>query len=118
MPLNLGRRMLIDDTSERNLELFVTLSGSKGKGTLHHLLKATITPMGARKLEDMLHHPWRKEEPIKQIQAAVRFIAEDDCLASDLRRALQGVLDIERLCQRICLNRCHPRDFVAIKNYK
>ena len=115
VPLNLGRRMLIDDTSERNLELFVTLSGSKGKGTLHHLLKATITPMGARKLEDMLHHPWREEEPIKQIQSAVRFIAEDDCLASDLRKALQGVLDIERLCQRICLNRCHPRDFVSLR---
>ncbi|MCR5813191.1 MAG: DNA mismatch repair protein MutS [Desulfovibrio sp.] len=114
-PLNLSRRMLIDDTSERNLELFTTLSGSKGKGTLHHLLKNTITPMGARKLEDLLHHPWREEEPILQIQSAVRFLAEDDCLRRDLRQALQGVFDLERLCQRICLNRCHPKDFINLR---
>lgn len=115
VPLNLSRRMLLDDTTERNLELFVSMSGNRGKGTLRHLLKTTITPMGARKLEDMLHHPWREVEPILETQSAVRFLADHDSLRAALRKALQGIFDIERLSQRICLNRCHPKDLVGLR---
>lgn len=32
-PLDLGRRLLIDDVTERNLEIFCRLNGRKGKGT-------------------------------------------------------------------------------------
>lgn len=46
-PLDLGRHMLVDDVTERNLEIFQRLNGRKGKGTLRHVLDDTMTPMAA-----------------------------------------------------------------------
>lgn len=114
-PLNLGRRLLVDEITERNLEIFVRLNGHKGKGTLRHALDMTMTPMGGRFLEDMLRHPWREAAPIRRIQEAVAFLHEHDELRAALRTALDKVFDLERLSTRICLNRSSPRDFIALR---
>lgn len=115
-PLDLGRRLLIDDVTERNLELFSRLNGRKGKGTLRHVLDDTMTPMGGRLLEDMLRHPWRELGPIARIQDAVAFFYADDARRAALREALKNVYDLERLSTRISLNQGAPRDFVALRN--
>ena len=49
-PLDLSRRLIIDDVTERNLEIFVRLNGRRGTGTLRHVLDQTLTPMGGRLL--------------------------------------------------------------------
>ena len=115
-PLDLGRRMLVDDVTERNLEIFSRLNGRKGKGTLRHVLDQTMTPMGGRLLEDMLRHPWRERGPIVRIQDAVAFLYGDDVRRERLREALDAVYDIERLSTRITLERATPRDFIALRN--
>ena len=115
-PLDLGRRMLVDDVTERNLEIFCRLNGRKGKGTLRHVLDETITPMGGRLLEDMLRHPWREAAPITRIQDAVAFLHDDDIRRDALRQALSSVYDLERLSTRITLERATPRDFIALRN--
>lgn len=114
-PLNLGRRLLVDEITERNLEIFVRLNGHKGKGTLRHTLDMTMTPMGGRFLEDMLRHPWREAAPIRRIQEAVAFLHDHDSLRATLRAALDKVYDLERLSTRICLNRSTPKDFIALR---
>lgn len=114
-PLDLGRRLLVDEVTERNLEIFSRLNGQKGKGTLRHVLDKTLTPMGGRLLEDMLRHPWRELTPIARIQDAVAFLHADDGLRARLREALGAVYDLERLSTRICLNRSAPRDFIALR---
>ncbi|MCR4667038.1 MAG: DNA mismatch repair protein MutS [Desulfovibrio sp.] len=113
-PLNLGHRMLIDDTTERNLELFTRQNGQKGKGTLRHVLQHTLTPMGGRRLEDMLHHPFRDLQPILETEANVAFFAANDRLRHDLREQLEHIYDLERLTQRVVLNRTSPKDMAAI----
>ena len=115
-PLDLGRRMLVDDVTERNLEIFSRLNGRKGKGTLRHVLDQTMTPMGGRLLEDMLRHPWRERGPIVRIQDAVAFLHGDDVRRERLREMLDAVYDIERLSTRITLERATPRDFIALRN--
>ena len=115
-PLDLGRRMLVDDVTERNLEVFSRLNGRKGKGTLRHVLDQTMTPMGGRLLEDMLRHPWRERGPIVRIQDAVAFLHGDDVRRERMREALDAVYDIERLSTRITLERATPRDFIALRN--
>ena len=115
-PLNLGKRLLIDEMTERNLEIFRRLNGRKGKGTLRHAIDATVTPMGGRLLEDMLRHPWRDAAAITRIQDAVSFLHDDDTRREAIREALRGVYDIERLSTRITLNRAMPRDFLALGN--
>jgi len=115
-PLDLGRRLIIDDVTERNLEIFARLNGRKGKGTLRHALDDTMTPMGGRLLEDMLRHPWRELGPITRIQDAVAFFYADDARRDALREALKNVYDLERLSTRISLNQGAPRDFIALRN--
>ena len=114
-PLDLGRRLLVDEVTERNLEIFVRLNGRKGKGTLRHVLDATRTPMGGRLLEDMLRHPWREAGPIQRIQDAVAFFHSQDARRDALRESLHAVYDLERLSTRVQLNRTTPRDFISLR---
>ena len=114
--LDLSRRLVVDEVTERNLEIFTRLNGRKGKGTLRHVIDDTMTPMGGRLLEDMLRHPWREVSPIARIQDAVAWLYADDGRRSALRDALNNVYDMERLSTRISLNQGSPRDFIALRN--
>lgn len=114
-PLDIGKKLLIDELTERNLEIFTTLNGKKGKGTLRAVLDETITPMGARFMEDMLHHPWKDIKIISQIQSCVAWLHDHDDFRSRLRYLLSEILDIERLMMRICLGRASCRDIFSFK---
>lgn len=115
VPLDPGKRLLLDEFTERNLEIFSRTNGKKGKGTLRHLLDETVTPMGGRLLEDMLRHPFRDLRTIGQIQEAVAFFYLNGETRAKLRQNLTAVLDLERIIMRICLGRCSPRDFLALR---
>lgn len=115
-PLDLGHRLIVDEITERNLEIFARLNGKKGKGTVRHVLDQTVTPMGGRLLEDCLRHPWRDLQPIRNTQEAVAYLYEHTPLRARLRTALDAVYDLERLSTRISLNRASPRDFIALRN--
>ena len=114
-PLNLARHLLLDDVTERNLELFRRLDGSRGRGTLWAVLDATLTPMGGRLLAGRLRMPWKDLAPIVKTQDCVRLFVEDDALRADLRALLESVYDLERLVTRIRMNRATPRDFIALR---
>ncbi|WP_043631680.1 DNA mismatch repair protein MutS [Desulfovibrio sp. TomC] len=114
-PVNLGRHMLLDEVTERNLEIFRRLDGRKGQGTLWHVLDRTQTPMGGRMLEIMLRQPWLDLAPIHDTQAVVALFVEDEGLRRESREALTGVYDLERLITRIFLGRAVPRDFTALR---
>ncbi len=115
-PLNLSRHLVLDEITERNLEIFRTLDGKTGKGTLWNVLDRTMTPMGGRLLESRLRQPWRDLPSIERSQESVEFLHDNDDLRESLRRSLDGIYDIERLSTRIFLGRALPRDFVALKN--
>lgn len=114
-PLNLGRHLLLDEVTERNLEIFQRLDGRKGAGTLWHVLDRTKTPMGGRLLETCLRQPQLEPGPIMETQEAVAFFADHDDARRDARRNLDEVYDLERLSTRIALNRCAPKDFTALR---
>ena len=114
-PLNLGKHLLLDEVTEKNLEIFRRLDGKTGKGTLWRVLDRTMTPMGGRLLEARLHQPWRDLAPIERNLDCVAYLHERDQLRSDLRHALDSVYDLERLSTRIFLGRATPKDFVALR---
>ena len=114
-PLNLGKHLLLDEVTEKNLEIFRRLDGKTGKGTLWRVLDRTMTPMGGRLLEARLRQPWRDMSPIERNLDCVSFLHERDQLRSDLRHALDSVYDLERLSTRIFLGRATPKDFVALR---
>ena len=115
VPLNLGRHLLLDEITERNLEIFRRLDGRKGQGTLWHVLDETVTPMGGRLLEERLRHPWRELGPIKESADIVAFFFEHEHKRAALREALDSVYDMERLSTRIFLGRATPKDFAALR---
>ena len=114
-PLNLSKHLILDDVTERNLEIFQRLDGGKGPGTLWHVLDFTKTPMGGRLLQARLRHPWRELKPIQANQETVAFFFAKDNLRKAIQTALETVYDLERLSTRIALNRCSPKDFMALR---
>ncbi|GFK94508.1 DNA mismatch repair protein MutS [Fundidesulfovibrio magnetotacticus] len=115
-PLNLSKHMLLDEVTERNLEIFRRLDGRKGPGALWNVLDRTVTPMGGRLLENRLRKPWVDLETITANQEAVRFFFKEDAPREALRRALDDVYDLERLTTRILLGRAAPRDYLALRH--
>lgn len=115
-PLNLSKHLIIDDITERNLEIFRRLDGRKGQGTLWSVLDETLTPMGGRLLEERLRHPFRDWKNIELTADTVQFFNESDSLRQAIRNALEKTYDIERLTTRIVLNKAAPKDFVALKH--
>ncbi len=114
-PLDLGQHLLIDDVTERNLELFRRLDGRKGVGTLRHVIDSTQTPMGGRLLEERLRNPWRELAPIQETQDAIAWLIAHPENRKKLRETLSGVYDLERLSTRIALNRTSPRDMLSLR---
>jgi DNA mismatch repair protein MutS len=114
-PLNLSGQVMLDEVTERNLELFTRMDGRKGKGTLLHVMDQTMTPMGKRLLKKRLHQPFKDLAPIEANQEVVRLFFNDPELTDKVRAALDTVYDVERLSTRIYLNRCTPKDFVALR---
>jgi DNA mismatch repair protein MutS len=114
IPTNLGRYLIIDEITERNLEIFQRLDGKKGTGTLLQVLDETITPMGGRLLEERMRQPWRESEPILETQTLVQYFYELPDKLEAVRKLLKNIYDLERLSTRICLNRAYPKDFIAL----
>jgi len=114
-PLNLSRHLLLDEVTERNLEIFRRLDGSRGRGTLWGVVDRTLTPMGGRLLAERLRMPWKDLAPITKTQDCVTFLFEDEGVRADVRTVLDAVYDLERLITRIRMNRALPKDFIALR---
>ena len=114
-PLEKGKYLILDEVTERNLELFRRLDGKRGTGTLWAVMDHTRTPMGGRLLEERMRCPWRQLDPITLTQDVVEFLKAGAARRKALRSALDSVFDMERLSTRISLNRCQPHDFSALK---
>jgi DNA mismatch repair protein MutS len=105
----------LDAVSVRNLELVEPLfSGESVQTTLFHTLDACCTPMGKRLLRSTLLRPSRDLREISQRLDAVAEAAEDLPRREGLRRAMGGLLDLERLLGRVALDSAGPRDLMTL----
>ncbi len=109
------RVVQIDAATRRNLELTRSLSGGRA-GSLLSVVDRTVTPGGARLLEQRLSSPSRNLDVIHARLDAVSFAAEDSLTTSDLREALRKTPDLDRALSRLSLERGGPRDLAAIRN--
>ncbi|NOE33750.1 MULTISPECIES: DNA mismatch repair protein MutS [unclassified Ruegeria] len=109
------RVVQIDAATRRNLELTRSLSGGRA-GSLLSVVDRTVTPGGARLLEQRLSNPSRNLDVIHARLDAVSFATEDSLIASDLREALRKTPDLDRALSRLSLDRGGPRDLAAIRN--
>jgi DNA mismatch repair protein MutS len=107
--------LVLDAVTVRNLELVEPLFANTGtEVTLFRALDATLTPMGKRLLRAWMLRPSINVGEINQRLDAVEAQIKDFIAREELRRALGGVLDIERLLSRVTLETANPRDVLAL----
>lgn len=102
--------LIVDDTSQRNLEIFNSVSPN---GTaLTTVLNHCQTPMGRRLLPQQLKRPLRNREHIKLRADAIECLlnAKPKDQLNKIQATLANVADIERISSRISLNTAKPRD--------
>ncbi|WP_424988220.1 DNA mismatch repair protein MutS [Microbulbifer sp. S227A] len=109
------RVVQIDAATRRNLELTRSLSGSRA-GSLLAVIDRTVTPGGARLLEQRLSSPSRDLDTVQSRLAAVDFAIAQQPVANDLRAALRKAPDLDRALSRLSLDRGGPRDLAAVRN--
>jgi DNA mismatch repair protein MutS len=106
--------LVLDAVTVRNLELIEPLFTSGGDVTLFRALDETRTPMGKRLLRSWILRPAFDTEEISERLDTVEELARDSIGREELRRALDGVLDLERLLSRVTLETANPRDLLAL----
>ncbi len=108
--------MVLDDATRRNLELTATLQDGKKKGSLLGVLDRTVTAMGGRTLRHWIHYPLLDLDQITKRQTAISELVDNSLLRLDVRVALDGVYDLERLNGKISMAGANPRDLVALRD--
>src|ERR1019366_2543537 len=107
--------LVLDAVTVRNLELIEPLfAGTDAGVTLVRSIDAAVTPMGKRLLRAWLLRPSLDLAEINARLDAVEAGVKDTIAGEELRRALDGVLDLERLLSRVTLETANPRDVLAL----
>ncbi|ABF41698.1 DNA mismatch repair protein MutS [Candidatus Koribacter versatilis Ellin345] len=107
--------LVLDAVTVRNLELIEPLFTNTGEGvTLFRALDATMTPMGKRLLRAWMLRPSIDTSEINARLDAIEMQVVDTLGREELRRAMDGILDIERLLSRVTLETANPRDLLAL----
>ncbi|MBI1739300.1 MAG: DNA mismatch repair protein MutS [Acidobacteriales bacterium] len=107
--------LVLDAVTVRNLELIEPLfAGTDAGVTLFRGLDATVTPMGKRLLRAWMLRPSVDRAEIEARLDAVEAQVKDLVRREELRRTLDGILDLERLLSRVTLETANPRDVLAL----
>ncbi len=107
--------LVLDAVTVRNLELIEPLfAGTDAGVTLFRCLDATVTPMGKRLLRTWMLRPSLDPLEIKSRLDSVEVQIKDTVRREELRRGLDGILDLERLLSRVTLETANPRDVLAL----
>ena len=101
-------------STRRNLELCETMRTGDKRGSLLSVLDKTVTAMGRRRLRSWIERPLAVHAKILERLDAVDELTKNSAALSDLRGALRGVYDLERLLSRIAYKTANPRDIFAM----
>ncbi len=104
------------DEQLRNLEIVESLRDRNARGSLLHTLGMTCTAMGARLLRKSLTAPLCNTAAITNRHLAVAEFVGDPILREELREALGGVRDIERLINRIVYKNANCADLIGLSS--
>jgi DNA mismatch repair protein MutS len=106
--------VVLDGSTQRNLELVESLSDKRKRGSLLGVLDRTHTPMGGRLLRQWLLHPLIDVAAVRERLGGVEAFFEDTELRMRMRGLLKGVADLERLLSRITSKTANARDVKAL----
>ena len=107
--------MLLDSSTQRNLELLKNILDNSTKGTLLSTLDKTSTSVGGRLLKKIILQPLLSAEMIGRRLDAVEEFVNNSMLTEDLIHLLKQLNDVERIIAKINYGNANARDVVALK---
>jgi len=108
--------MAMDPNTKRNLELTENIVDKGKRGSLLWVLDDTATAMGGRNLRRWVEQPLISRELIDRRLEAVEALYGSLDMLEDLREALKGVYDIERIVSKVALKSVNPKELLTLKN--
>ena len=107
--------MQLSPVTRANLELTETMRGREKKGTLLWVLDKTQTAMGKRLMRAWIEQPLVNVAAIDRRLNAVAALTDNTVGRQELRLALTGMGDMERLMSRIVYGTAGARDLVNLR---
>src|SRR5690606_34879344 len=110
-----SRFMVLDANARRHLEIYQSGRDGSRSAALFEALDTTRTAMGARLLRRWLGQPLLDVEEINARLDAVELFREDGLARQQVREALRGLPDFERITSRISGGTASPRDLAGLR---
>ncbi len=107
---NENQYMSLDMSARRNLELTRSMMTGDKKHSLLWVIDKTKTPMGKRLIRRWLESPLLSIPKITRRQNAVAEMVNSVIMRDEIRQALVGVSDIERLMTRIVYSAANAKE--------
>ena len=114
-PYAAAQHLILDETTQRTLEIASSMRETRREGTLIAALDRTVSPMGARLLRSWLLAPPLEISTIRSRHDAVEELFARSIERGELREALARVKDMERILGRLSLGTANARDLVALR---
>ncbi len=114
--LNREDYLVLDRTTQRNLELTQTLLAEGSGMSIFKVLDRTCTGAGKRLLRNWLLRPLIDLHYIEYRQGAVRELLDNNSLREEIREVLSGISDLERIMARITTGRAGGRELINLHN--
>ncbi len=111
----LGDTLVLDDATQRHLELVRTMDGET-RGSLLAQIDATRTAPGARLLRRRLLAPRTNVAEIRRRLDAVEAFVTQPGLRAEVRKRLDEVGDLERLAVKLAVDRIGPRELGKLRS--
>ncbi len=106
----------LDIHTVRNLELVETIRLKERNNSLIWLIDKTKTAMGSRLLKTWLLNPLKDIDELNKRYDKIEKLNSEFLLKEELRRDLNTIYDIERLCGKVVAGNLNARDLIQIKN--
>jgi len=114
-PYRADDHVVLDATTQRNLELAETMTRGEG-GALLDAIDHTVTSAGSRLLKAWVQRPRRDVATLTDRQAAIAALVEAPLPREAVRETLDRAADLERLTSRAVHGSAGVRDLVAVRN--
>lgn len=108
--------VVIDEASQKNLEITKNLRDSRKDYSLLGVLDYTKTAMGARAIRFRLERPLKDPKSINKRLDSVSALYKEQRVLERIRSILASCRDLERLASRLAMNRASSKDIVALKS--
>lgn len=109
-------KMILDERTKRNLELFQSNSQDE-ELTLIKIIDKTFTPMGARRLRQEMSLPMLDYDEARERLERVRWWTENLEHLNHARKLLNGIKDISRMATRIALQQPSCEEIMLFQTY-